>query len=370
MAIELTEGRALSLDFWQDTVIYEGRSFPAGTLGCDSLNIPAVVIERLGELCAGLNQALGAATVAELTIAQLDTARESALQIVNLFQSVPPFSYLDAAHYRRQIADTLGVNRVDLINDYANALISGKAAFLEDRYKDAILFFRLLPVMSQLGFTLKEFQTAMLCFAEELDKPSCQRTLEGYAAVFGAFFPSIPKLDNSSGWMSLTNSTVQYASARRPGQDEVMLVKRMHFVSFVGMFRADLFEGLCVGHGPKKCPICGRWFLTTDARRTKYCGGFAPGDARGRTCRQIGNLKGREQRELAADHPLKAIYERRMNTIGRQVLRGKLDVQLAEKMKRLAKNKLLRAISDNAYAQSNYAQEMTQEFLLAEAGDK
>lgn len=25
----------LSLDFWQDTVIYGDKSFPSGTLGCD-----------------------------------------------------------------------------------------------------------------------------------------------------------------------------------------------------------------------------------------------------------------------------------------------------------------------------------------------
>ena len=92
------------------------------------------------------------------------------------------------------------------------------------------------------------------------------------------------------------------------GEKVAKLVKRMHYVSFVGMFRSDLFEGLCVGHAPKKCKICGKWFLTTNARHTKYCGGYAPGDKLHRTCRQIGNLKGREQRELADDHPLKQIY--------------------------------------------------------------
>ena len=99
--------------------------------------------------------------------------------------------------------------------------------------------------------------------------------------------------------MTLTNASVQYVSAIRPGAAEPQLVKRMHYVSFVGMFRSDLFEGLCVGHAPRQCPICGRWFLTTDARRTKYCGGLAPRDKRRRTCRQIGNLRGRAQRELA-----------------------------------------------------------------------
>ena len=29
----------LSLDFWQDTAIYGGKSFPSGTLGCDALSM-------------------------------------------------------------------------------------------------------------------------------------------------------------------------------------------------------------------------------------------------------------------------------------------------------------------------------------------
>ena len=164
--------------------------------------------------------------------------------------------------------------------------------------------------------------------------------------------------------MTLTNASVQYVSAIRPGKTEPQLVKRMHYVSFVGMFRSDLFEGLCVGHAPKKCPICGRWFLTIDARHTKYCGGLAPGDQRGRTCRQIGNLRGREQRELADDHPIKAIYTRRMNTILQSTRRGKLDEETAATMKKLAKDKMLRALSDQRYASTVYEQEMTQDALL------
>lgn len=144
----------------------------------------------------------------------------------------------------------------------------------------------------------------------------------------------------------------------------------MHYVSFVGLLRSDLFEGLCVGHAPKRCPICGKWFLTVNARHTKYCGGLAPGDKRGRTCRQLGNLNGRESRELAADHPLKQIYERRMNSIRWAVRRGSLDAELAKTMKRLAKDKLYRAISNPAYAKDAYAAEMEQEALMAEAQRK
>ena len=52
----------LSLDFWQDTVIYGDKSFPSGTLGCDALNIPTKVIEQLNSLCIALNLLMGRST--------------------------------------------------------------------------------------------------------------------------------------------------------------------------------------------------------------------------------------------------------------------------------------------------------------------
>ena len=63
---------------------------------------------------------------------------------------------------------------------------------------------------------------------------------------------------------------------------------------------------------------------------------------------------------------MKVIYNRRMNTIQVYVRRGSLDETTAEKMKRLARNKLERAISDAAYANGSYADEMEQDTLLTE----
>lgn len=139
------------------------------------------------------------------------------------------------------------------------------------------------------------------------------------------------------------------------------------YVTFVGMFRSDLYEGLCVGHAPKKCPVCGRWFLTTNAKRTKYCGSYTPEDRLHRTCRQIGNLKGREQRELAEDHPLKQIYTRRLDSINHRLQRRSMEPALAKVMKKLAKDKLYQAISNVGYAQGEYENEMELSALEAEA---
>ena len=41
---------AVSLDFWNGLAFYSRKSFPCGTIGCDALNIPAEVIEKLKEL--------------------------------------------------------------------------------------------------------------------------------------------------------------------------------------------------------------------------------------------------------------------------------------------------------------------------------
>ncbi len=67
---------------------------------------------------------------------------------------------------------------------------------------------------------------------------------------------------------------------------------------------------------------------------------------------------------------LGAIYNRRMNTITQYLRRGTLDEQTAAVMKRLAKDKLERAILDVAYANGSYEKEMEQVTLLKETKKK
>jgi len=362
--MEMVAHKLLTLDFWQDSVTYEGQTMPSGMLACAALNIPDDTIERLGQLCAPLNLYMGMLQLGQAQLEQLQAARESALQIVELLCDTPPFSILDGAFVKGEVDKVFSEDYLKNAAEYAKT--GNFASAFMPEYKKAIYLLRVLPVMAHLGYSLAEFKREMLAFAEKLHKSD--RTPDGYAAGFGEFFSDVPQFSGeSASWMAMSNITVQYASAVVPGRGRPQLVKRMHYVSFVGMFRSDLFEGLCVGHAPRKCPICGRWFLTTDARPTKYCGGLAPGDSRGRTCRQIGNLRGREQRELAADHPLKKIYERRTNTIIQKLRRGTLDKPTADIMKRLAKDKLEHAISDHGYAAGPYISEMEQGALLSEA---
>ena len=279
-----------------------------------------------------------------------------------------PFSYLDVTDAANRVERVFSEEPLSNANAYYAAVQNGTLTSLADpRYEQGLKLLRVLPILAHLGFSLGAYQKTMISFAEKLNAPDCKRTPDSYAELFGESFPVMENFGEGDGWMSMTNATVQYTSVVRPGTTVPTLVKRMLYVSFVGMFRSDLFEGLCVGHAPKKCPICGRWFLTTNARPTKYCGNLAPGDKLRRTCRQIGNLKGREQRELADDHPLKQIYERRLNTINRNLQRGTADPELAAVMKKLAKDKMYLAISNVAYAQGDYEKEMEHSSLMEEA---
>ena len=358
----------MTLDFWQDTVIYEGKTFPVGTLACDALNVPADTIAKMNEQCEKINLLLGMLNAGQDASTLFPMAREAALTMLGILSKTPPFSYMNISKHRERIEKVFTADNALKYVEFAIKAAANSLQFEEvPKYADAMILQRYTAVFGHLAYSLGEYQKAMLDFAEESDGNEADRTAEGFARMFDSFFPLEFSITEGNAWMSTLNNSVQYVSAICPGETVAMLVKRIHYVSFVGMFRSDLFEGLCVGHAPKKCRICGKWFLTTNARHTKYCGGYAPGDKLHRTCRQIGNLKGREQRELADDHPLKQIYEKRLNTINRYVKRGTLDADLAEIMKKLAKDKMLRALSNVAYAKGDYEKEMGQAALKKEA---
>ena len=361
----------MTLDFWQDTVIYEGRTLPIGTLACDALNVSADTLAQMNEQCQKINLLLGMLNAGQDASALFPMARDAALVMLGILGKTPPFSYMDIPKHREQIEKVFTADNALKYMEFAIKATTNSLQLEEvPKYADAMILQRYTAVFGHLAYSLGEYQKAMLDFAEKSDGNEADRTAEGFAKMFGSYFPPDFSITEGNAWMSTLNNSVQYVSVIRPGENVAKMVKRMHYVSFVGMFRSDLFEGLCVGHAPKKCRICGKWFLTTNARHTKYCGGYAPGDKLHRTCRQIGNLKGREQRELADDHPIIQIYEKRLNTINRYVKRDTLDADLAEVMKKLAKDKMLRAKSDVAYAKGDYEKEMEQAALKKEAEKK
>ena len=358
----------LSLDFWQKTTIYGDKNFPCGTIGCDALNVPAEVLDKLGIYCSLLNALLGTFNAGCGDPALLPAARESVKQMAELLKDVKPFSYVELPNAVERIERVFSEESLVNANAYTTAFgISSVTALADPKYEAGRKHLRILAMLGNLYYSLGEYQRTMTAFAEKLNAPEFKRIPENIAALFGRCFPEIENFAEGDSWMAMTNATLQYTTVQRPDSMTPIIVKRMLYVTFVGMFRSDLYEGLCVGHAPKKCRTCGRWFLTINARPTKYCGGYAPGDKRHRSCRQVGNLKGRKERELAEDNPNVELYKKRLDSINHRLRRKNADKPLGKMMKKLAKDKMQRSKNSVDYANGNYIQEMELDALEAEA---
>lgn len=149
------------------------------------------------------------------------------------------------------------------------------------------------------------------------------------------------------------------------------LAKRLSFDSYYSLILTDFFEGLHYGHYPRRCEICGKYFLMQSARRQKYCSyGIAPELYRGNkiSCRKYAAVLNRK--EKSENDPIAAVYNRRCAAIRTECGRGTIKTEFAEIAKRLAKEHKLRAQTDDKYAKEEYRKAMSRDALYAETDRK
>ena len=147
----------LSLDFWQDTVIYGSKTFPSGTLGCDALNIPTKVIEQLNDLCIALNLLMGTLNAGCGNPALLPAAKESAKQIADLLKNVKPFSYLDVTDAANRVERVFSEVSLANANAYYAAVQNGTlAAVMKKLAKD-----KLYRAISNVAYAQGDYEKEM-----------------------------------------------------------------------------------------------------------------------------------------------------------------------------------------------------------------
>lgn len=357
----------LSLTFIDDTVTYRGETRPTGSVACMAMNISKETVDAALPLCQRIAPVNTMLRTGVTDKAAMNSARLAAHVLLRLIAQHEPFTFFTHPELERRLDQVFIMDAFKKIHAYQSTVLAGTLDdAAQEKFGPTIDLMMLTPALANFSDAITLLQEHIVPFAEKLDKGNLPRTQEAYLAEFSESFPEDVHMgDGSDSWLSMTNVSVQYTAGT--SRNRPQMKKHMHFISFGGMLRADFFEGLSVGHAPKRCAICGRWFLTTDARHTKYCSEICPTDEQGRKCRVIGNLRGRAARELAADHPLNEPYDRRMNTIDQCLKRGTLSPELAAEMKKLAKDKKQRAKADMAYANSTYRMEMEQDALKVEA---
>lgn len=363
------ESAMLTMIFADDTAQYRDQILPTGSVACMAMNIPKDTLEEAQPLCqriAAVNTMLRTG-IADKTV--MNSACLAAHALLKLMAQHEPFTFLSNPKLDQRLDQVYSLEAFKNIYDFNAAILNGQMnEEIEAEFSATKDLMLLTPVLANYYDAVTMLQEHIAPFADQLDDRKVPRTKEAYLAQFSQSFPEDFRMgDSTDSWMSMANVTVQYTAGMNEKTGQMQMRKHMHFLSIGGMLRADFFEGISVGHAPRRCAICGRWFLTTDARHTKYCSDICPTDPLGRKCRVIGNMRGRAARELAADHPLNAPYHRRMNTIDQNLKRGTISKELADAMKKLAKDKKQRAKADLAYAKGPYLQEMEQDALKAEA---
>ena len=342
--------RFLTVDYRGKQEAYgtSANAADTGSIALEILNIPDSVLEELLELAEPMMQLVDFLNKNKnpdsSTLAMMLTASRNVFRVVDLLRDVPPFAGQDFTWLDGQLP---GIFSADAV----------KKAYRQRKAEFGEVFIPALCLVAQLGFGIRDFRQALIPLVEVLDDEDVSRNPTGFAKQFDAFFSA--DKNKETYWMSITNVSVEYL----PG--EKGLTRRMHYASFPSMFRSNLYEALAVGNAPKLCPICKKFFLTTNARRQKYCTGYAPEEYGGLTCVQVGNRMGREARELAENHPVIVLWHKAVNAIDKRVERGTLEKDLAKRAKELAKDLKDAALADADYANGDYKNDMTPDALIA-----
>ena len=92
----------MTLDFWQDTIIYEDKALPIGTLACDALNVSADTLAKMNEQCQKINLLLGMLNAGQDASALFPMAREAALTMLEILSKTDRKSTrLNSSHSRK-----------------------------------------------------------------------------------------------------------------------------------------------------------------------------------------------------------------------------------------------------------------------------
>lgn len=158
---------------------------------------------------------------------------------------------------------------------------------------------------------------------------------------------------------------VEYIPFVQSGKTSV--ARRLSFENYYSFVMTDFYEGLHFGHYPRKCEACKRYFLMKNARKQKYCNGYMTVDGKKIACRRYAAQKSNVlAREKADADPVRGVYRARCSMIRQYEMRGKITKKFSDLAKKLAKDHMEQALSDDEYARTRYAEEMSKDGIWTE----
>ena len=351
----------LTLDIWQEQIFFNEAAYPSGYFAAEILNVNDETLRELFTHGGGISHQMESLVCAEQSrfVKLLPELRSSVEKILDALWQCPPYSMLDKEQELRAI---------ELL--FSDASVRD---LMEPESPARQFFFRYLTAVFSIPLGIFHFSVAGRYFEEGYLQRLKKRTETSFAVAAHDCFNSEQFWDEMRSLQSLDMEpftvypelSSTYVFARSPkNEKEMVFVERVYFLRLTDFYTYDLLNGLHHGHAPSQCQGCGKYFLTTNGHIPKYCDGVAPQDDR-YTCRQYGAMM--RQKEQNKQHPVYRLFNTRTGTIRKHHQRGKISDDLRREALYLAESYRDKALMDNDYAESGYAQSMELEHIYAEA---
>lgn len=367
-------------DYRDGRVLFGGKSYPAGVfathlLGKFYINDTAA---RIAVFRDELNfHILRQLRDGYLNITEFVKTGTNTLETLKTLPKLRPFDGVNTEEIRNAVETLFTENVGQEICEYfaAKAKLSllpqdEIAAGMAEKMKRTADFSATEEKITEIQSILRFFDTLSKDLIDAHGKliKFCERIDEAERLDEAHLLPPALKV---FGEHHFTQSGKYIAVKKNAKSVNAALAKRLNFDSYYSLILTDFFEGLHYGHYPRRCEICGRYFLMQSARRQKYCPyGIAPELYRGKkiTCRKYAAVLNRK--EKAENDPIVSLYNRRCAAIRTECGRGTITKNFAEAAKQLAKEHKQKALHNDQYAKEEYRKAMSRAALYAEADRK
>lgn len=367
-------------DYRDGRVLFAGKSYPAGVFATHLLNQFFIndTAARIAVFRDELNfHILRQLRDGYLNITEFVKTGTNTLEALKALPNLRPFDGVNTEEVRNAVAALFTENVGQEICNYfaAKAKLSllpqnEIAAGTAERIKTATDFSVIENKVAEIKSILLFFDTLAddLILAHDKLTKFCNHTDEAERLDEAHLLPLALEIFGEHHFAQ----GCRYISVKKNAKSKnATLAKRLVFDSYYSFILTDFFEGLHYGHYPRRCEICGRYFLMQSARRQKYCPyGIAPELYRGRkiTCRKYAAVLNRK--EKAENDPIVSLYNRRCAAIRTECGRGTITKDFSEAAKQLAKEHKQEALHNDKYAKEEYRKAMSRAALYAEANRK
>ncbi|MCQ2476129.1 MAG: DUF6076 domain-containing protein [Clostridia bacterium] len=337
-----------TLEFERDKEYYGSFYGDIGSITCDVLNFPDEVLLKSNEYVLPIMNFLKHTLIQNqsVNLGELEIVVHNAREFAFEFLKYKPFSYISSEDLTGRMNYLFSPEKI--------AKASGK---LFSNTEEARYILNFIGQILITTYSLSAFQKIVRETLSMVDKGK-NHSPESYIGYYKEF---LEKFNNNK----LFDASVGDIGIKYYVKNE-KVIKRIHLLNYPFLFKIDFLEGLMIGNIPVRCGVCGRYFLSTNGKATKYCNGLAPGDPKHRSCRQVANSQGTAMREAAEDNPRIYAKKAALERVRHHKRKNHISVEEADKLSRIIESKFIRAATDNEYYNGLYMKELEYENLIKE----